>query len=60
MTVDPYTGKPVHQASDLLPSPNGETCDVCGTELIDRCLVCGAPQCCPICCAEAAQEMIHQ
>lgn len=34
------------------------TCDECGTELIDECLRCGAPQCCPKCCAETTQEII--
>ena len=30
-----------------------ERCDDCGTELIDSCLICGAPVCCPKCCARA-------
>lgn len=25
-------------------------CENCGTKTIDRCLRCGAPQCCPRCC----------
>ena len=50
---DLYTGKPVDRPSDLLPEPNGLFCDKCGTEAIDRCPMCGAPVCCPKCCAEA-------
>jgi hypothetical protein len=49
---DKFTGKPVDKPSDLLPENNGETCDECGTELIDRCYRCGAPVCCPKCCFE--------
>ena len=30
-----------------------ERCDDCGTELIDKCAVCGAPICCPLCCARS-------
>jgi chromosome segregation ATPase len=30
-----------------------ERCDDCGTELIDKCAVCGAPVCCPLCCARS-------
>ena len=33
-------------------SPNGVLCETCGHECIDRCPVCGAPQCCPACCSE--------
>ena len=56
MYCDRYTGKPVDHFTDLLPSPNGGQCEACGSETIDRCLVCGAPQCCPVCCAEAEVE----
>lgn len=38
---------------------NGTPCDDCGTECQDNCLVCGAPQCCPKCCAEATAEIIE-
>jgi len=54
MPIDKFTGKVVDKLSDLLPENNGSYCDVCGTELIDRCLRCGAPVCCPKCCEEAA------
>lgn len=37
--------------------PNGRKCEDCGTECNDRCLVCGAPQCCPKCCIEATSEI---
>lgn len=32
-------------------------CETCGTELINRCLQCGAPVCCPKCCREATAEL---
>lgn len=53
MTVeDRFTGRLYDKLSDLLPSPNGSTCDYCGHFIIDRCPMCGAPQCCPRCCRE--------
>ena len=55
-TIDKWTGKPVDKASDLLPSSNGEFCDTCKTELIDRCLYCGAPVCCPKCCKDIREK----
>lgn len=54
--VDPWTGKPVDRRSDLYPSFNGRKCEDCGAECIDRCIRCGAPQCCPRCCFEASSE----
>lgn len=30
-----------------------DKCDHCGTQLIDMCYKCGAPVCCPKCCAGA-------
>lgn len=47
---DRWTGKPVDKISDLLPKENGEKCEECGTPLINNCLTCGAPICCPKCC----------
>lgn len=47
---NPWTGKPVDKISALLPRPNGNTCDECGSPCIDNCFMCGAPQCCPACC----------
>lgn len=35
---------------------NGRKCERCGTECVDGCLSCGAPQCCPKCCLEAEEE----
>ncbi len=32
--------------------PDRQKCDECGTKIIDQCFKCGAPQCCPKCCAE--------
>lgn len=52
MPIDPWTGKPVDRRSDLLPSQSRETCETCGTAIINRCQRCGAPVCCPRCCAE--------
>ena len=48
---DEFTGKPV-PGHIVYGSNNGDICDVCGTECIDRCPCCGAPQCCPRCCEE--------
>jgi hypothetical protein len=53
---DPWTGKPVDSLSDLLPAPNGGKCDHCGGDCIDRCMMCGAPQCCPACCIESRED----
>lgn len=52
MYTDRFTGKLIDYPSSNLPSLNGDKCDNCGSELIDRCIRCGAPQCCPWCCAE--------
>ena len=49
--VDNFTGK--HFPSEYEYNERlDEVCDKCGTNLITRCLVCGAPVCCPKCCAE--------
>ena len=50
--LDYYSGKLVDKPSDLLPQKNGGICETCGTETIDKCPRCGAPQCCPECCME--------
>lgn len=56
--VDRFTGKPAPEAvSQRLPRTTKEVCETCGTQIIDRCLVCGAPQCCPKCCHEAYRAM---
>lgn len=55
---DRFTGKPIDKASDRLPRPNGGHCDECGSETIDHCPVCGAPQCCPKCCSDAIQSKL--
>jgi hypothetical protein len=34
-----------------------ETCETCGTVLIDDCVVCGAPTCCPKCCTETLKPL---
>ena len=59
MTVDIYTGKQIDRPSDNLSNGGiGEYCDECGTELIDKCARCGAPICCPECCAEDEEDSI--
>jgi len=50
--IDEITGKKVDRLSDLLPLSQKNQCEECGTNLIDHCLLCGAPVCCPKCCAE--------
>jgi hypothetical protein len=55
MATDQYSGKPMDKPSDALSSKNGGRCETCGTETIDRCTRCGAPQCCPKCCAETVR-----
>lgn len=57
---DRFTGKPVDSFVELLPCLNGGVCEVCGAGTIDRCLVCGAPQCCPVCCAATTRELRTQ
>jgi len=37
---------------------NGVKCEACGGECIDRCPVCGAPQCCPRCCDEEMNKVV--
>lgn len=44
--------------SSMLSSYSGGTCEHCGGKTIDRCLICGAPTCCPACClAQQREEM---
>jgi len=50
MTIDKFTGRKLDLPSDNLPSFNGNQCDDCGCECIDKCFICGAPQCCINCC----------
>ncbi|MES0445049.1 MAG: hypothetical protein ABUJ92_00750 [Desulfobacterales bacterium] len=38
---------------------NGNFCFDCGTECIDNCPRCGAPQCCPKCCAGDEIEVVN-
>ena len=49
--IDKWTGKP----RPKYLSSSGEVCDDCGAELKNDCAVCGAPVCCPRCCAEFVQ-----
>ena len=49
--IDKFTGKQFDKTSDHFPHLNGKKCDICGTDKIDHCLRCGAPQCCPKCCS---------
>jgi hypothetical protein len=43
---------------EAMRHPNGMICDDCGTECVNNCLQCGAPQCCPKCCDEATAEFL--
>ena len=54
-----YTGALTDAANrlDVLERGQKMKCEECGTELIDQCLRCGAPQCCPKCCLEDAKLM---
>lgn len=45
---------------NVLRMPNKQFCDVCGTECVDRCFKCGAPQCCPKCCDEALSQRFDE
>lgn len=56
MTIDKFTGNAVDKPSDLLPHVNGDFCDECGSELIDHCIICGAPVCCPKCCRNRDEQ----
>ena len=36
-----------------------EWCDCGRAKIIDKCYMCGAPQCCPACCKEATEEFLQ-
>ena len=46
--IDFYSGK--HFPEGEYQKELSEKCEVCGTNLVTRCLHCGAPVCCPKCC----------
>lgn len=50
------------QSAEKVPvtEGNGGVCDDCGHFTIDRCPRCGAPQCCPRCCAEDHELALAQ
>jgi len=52
---DTFTGKQL-DGPHLMGTSTGEFCEVCGAEIIARCPRCGAPNCCPGCCANSALE----
>ena len=54
---DKFTGKPFDKLSDRLSQLNGLKCDSCNSELIDNCLTCGAPICCPTCCKKTSNDL---
>ena len=54
-TINYFTGKS-QPHSGLPRSSDGEKCEECSTVLVYNCIFCGAPVCCPKCCAEAAKE----
>lgn len=35
-------------------------CEHCGGDTVDGCNVCGAPVCCPRCCAETTREILAE
>ena len=55
--LDRFSGKPIDKPSDMLPEKNGGICEHCGSETIDHCPMCGAPQCCPTCCKEISKAI---
>ena len=57
---DRWTGREIDRTTESLPSSNGMFCETCGTECVDRCLICGAPQCCPRCCWETTAALENQ
>ena len=54
--INRFSGKPEPGGFERFGRPAGYKCDDCGTECICDCMVCGAPNCCPRCCAEADRE----
>jgi hypothetical protein len=52
--INHFTGKPMPDYATWGRSA-GYTCDECQTGVICDCPLCGAPNCCPRCCDEAAQ-----
>ena len=48
--LNQFSGKP--QPFNGLPRQTNEKCEKCGTPLINDCILCGAPICCPKCCKE--------
>lgn len=37
---------------------NGNKCELCESECVDDCAMCGAPQCCPRCCEDGLMEVV--
>jgi hypothetical protein len=58
--IDNFTNQPIDKPSDIFPRLNGGHCDFCGSATIDHCPVCGAPQCCPRCCAETTEQILME
>jgi len=56
--INYFTGKPepVLQNSDFYNRETDSKCEHCNTNLIDNCMWCGAPVCCPKCCAESRKN----
>lgn len=54
--INRFSGKPEPGGFERFGRRAGYKCDDCGTECICDCMVCGAPNCCPRCCAEADRE----
>lgn len=56
MIYDYYTGKQLDSPEDLQSRTLDEKCSDCGTNLITKCKICGAPNCCPECCKHTTKE----
>lgn len=54
---DRFTGKPFDVPSDRLPHQIAEKCQTHDVHLINHCIMCGAPVCCPKCCRESMAEL---
>lgn len=57
ISIDRFTGKLMDKPSDSLPTVSVEICEDCGSRLINRCVRCGAPVCCPECCQASDKQL---
>lgn len=57
--INRFTGKPMPETA-AFGRLAGYKCDLCDTDAICDCLICGAPNCCPRCCDEATRELTQE